>query len=179
MKNFFFQKIKSFSKNVAPFEGYDITGFKFNYTTDERLKGRAKCISTACKAKHEPFVCEGGGVKASKDKLRVHIRRYHTTKSTPWTESQNIVENRTNMIKEFWNNRKTDFPRLAQVATYICAINASSSNIERLFSHASAKTRDPTKNRLLMKTVELSLQQKLGPAFIEIINDIMQFIGSR
>jgi len=94
-------------------------------------------------------------------------------------ESQNIVENRTNMIKEFWNNRKTDFPRLAQVATYICAINASSSNIERLFSHASAKTRDPTKNRLLMKTVELSLQQKLGPAFIEIINDIMQFIGSR
>ncbi|CBY12429.1 unnamed protein product [Oikopleura dioica] len=78
-------------------------------------------------------------------------------------ESQNIVENRTNMIKEFWNNRKTDFPRLAQVATYICAINASSSNIERLFSHASAKTRDPTKNRLLMKTVELSLQQKLGP----------------
>ncbi|CBY41829.1 unnamed protein product [Oikopleura dioica] len=89
-EEFFLPKDKKLQQKCSvvlqEFEGYDITGFKFNYTADERLKGRAKCISTACKAKHEPFVCEGGGVKASKDKLRVHIRRYHTTKSTPWTK---------------------------------------------------------------------------------------------
>jgi len=91
-EEFFLPKDKKLQQKCSvvlqEFEGYDITGFKFNYTADERLKGRAKCISTACKAKHEPFVCEGGGVKASKDKLRVHIRRYHTTKSTPWTASK-------------------------------------------------------------------------------------------
>jgi len=81
-EEFFLPKDKKLQQKCSvvlqEFEGYDITGFKFNYTADERLKGRAKCISTACKAKHEPFVCEGGGVKASKDKRKTkfHYKYY-------------------------------------------------------------------------------------------------------
>ena len=62
----------------------------------------------------------------SKQKFYVEeMSRFENMNLNEWSlfvrifESQNIVENRTNMIKEFWNNRKTDFPRLAQVATYV------------------------------------------------------------
>jgi len=71
---FFLPKDKKLKKKctdvLKEFEDWDITGFKFNYDTHDRLKGRAKCLSTACKNKHEPFLCEGGGVKASKDKRK-------------------------------------------------------------------------------------------------------------
>lgn len=51
--------------------------------------------------------------------------RFENMNINEWTlflrifESQNMDDSRTSMIKEFWNARKQDFPRLAQVANYV------------------------------------------------------------
>jgi len=80
-------------------------------------------------------------------------------------------------MKRFWAQYSNNFPRLSKISNYLTAINASSSEVERMFSVVSGKTRDPAKNRQTMDTVESSLQLQMAPPFKKIVEEAKPFIG--
>lgn len=57
------------------------------------------------------------------------------------------------------------------------AINASSSEVERIFSVVTGKTRDKSKNRQKMETVEASLQLQMAKPFKKLVDEAKPFIG--
>jgi hypothetical protein len=95
-------------------------------------------------------------------------------------------------MRKFWEQYSNNFPRLSKISNYVSlklfikitkiklkltAINASSSEVERLFSIVSGKTRDTAKNRQTMETVESSLQLQMAPPFKKLVEDAKPFLG--
>ncbi|CAG5101861.1 Oidioi.mRNA.OKI2018_I69.chr1.g35.t1.cds [Oikopleura dioica] len=90
-------------------------------------------------------------------------------------ESQSV----TSLIRSFWETNKMDYPRLYKITGYLLSINSSSSEIERLFSIVSSKTRDPSRNRQKMATIERNLQNEFAGNFKELGEEIKKFYNKQ
>jgi len=121
-----------------------------------------------------------GSINTIQSSIEGEITKFTTINKNMWKAAIKTLEkndqevNATSSLRSFYALYRKDFPRMARVAEFLCAMTASASEIERSFAASSAQVRDPQKNRTRASKIELTLQLKGAKRFKKLHEKIME-----
>ncbi|CAG5107146.1 Oidioi.mRNA.OKI2018_I69.chr1.g3172.t1.cds [Oikopleura dioica] len=110
------------------------------------------------------------------------IERFKISGENMWRAAIKAVEKMgaqvtaSSCLRSFYKLYRKDFPRLAKIADYLCAMNGSASEIERSFASTTAQVQDPKKNRTKAAKIEETLQFKQSKEFLDMMNEALKMV---